>query len=1145
MIEEKVIVDKNNQQVVDTTAVKKVVKDKKKVKKEEADVQQEKKTKKPVKKKKNRDTVDPAETKKNRSKPKKKSDDKKPTAVEHAAVLDGAESSVIVTTLDYEEDVEGEVEVFDYHELEEALGGPVKLHDLPSIQFAPETKKKKSKPIMQKSRSAPSESIAKNPSAKNGKYSAVPPPQSLLSSEKPVKSQKVHTHDHQEKKKKRDKEHESESVKPTATKKKTRKIKAEEVEFKVSAPSVKLPAKKEKGTSTDQKPRSTKSSGFTKRQLGEDVKPVVLAKKEGKDMTKNLNEEQKKELLTVDYCHPYDVLYGRKSRMRFERYLDPKICEKRAKEKETNLYKGILRINKRNRTDAYVTTDKLESDIFIFGLRDRNRALEGDTVFVELVDVDTVWAKKKDGMTRKKDESDSVIVDEKSKPKYAGKVVCVQSVRKDRLFSGTISIQRASNGINAVANGNAAEEETDIEAVNELVDDDEGQETVEGSRSSSSDKEIEPKKDNHHVRVVWFKPLDKRAPLIMIPVKNAPYDILDNEAKYTNLIVVVKITRWPIDSLNPIGAFVRELGHIGNIPAETEAILADNGISELPFSKKALSGLPPTPWSIEQSEIDKRRDLRTTRIFTIDPATAKDLDDAVHVTQLDKDNFEVGVHIADVSHFVKQHTALDHEAFDRGTSTYLCDRVIPMLPSLLCEELCSLNPGVDRLAFSVIWKMDSAGNVKETWFGKTIIRSCAKLAYDDAQNVIEGHGLPKTVIIRDDHKVSDVEQDILYLFEMSKKMRERRFANGALSINSIRLSFKLNDIGEPCEVSIYEQKDANRLIEEFMLRANMSVAEKIREHYPNEALLRQHSPPHEKSLNEFLRIVDSLGYKFDGSTAGSLQESFNSIESEDVKSVLKLLAVKPMQRAKYFCTGSFEDINRFRHYALNVPYYTHFTSPIRRFADIVVHRQLEAALANKKSCGYKKAAVQKAAGHCNERKEGAKNSQDMNLQLYLYHYLYNLEKETKKPVICTAIVTQVLKDAIDILVPEYGLEKRLHVDAIPIERYVFDGNKTTLSVYWKEGVDSSWEWDQKRRSDQDFVEPVGTQIELDDEQDNDDENNEVVTVKIPEELLEENTLDRETRMQTFKTFSKLNVRIQVNVERSPPIVNIYPINPFM
>lgn len=603
--------------------MKKVVKDKKKVKKEEADVQQEKKTKKPVKKKKNRDTVDPAETKKNRSKPKKKSDDKKPTAVEHAAVLDGAESSVIVTTLDYEEDVEGEVEVFDYHELEEALGGPVKLHDLPSIQFAPETKKKKSKPIMQKSRSAPSESIAKNPSAKNGKYSAVPPPQSLLSSEKPVKSQKVHTHDHQEKKKKRDKEHESESVKPTATKKKTRKIKAEEVEFKVSAPSVKLPAKKEKGTSTDQKPRSTKSSGFTKRQLGEDVKPVVLAKKEGKDMTKNLNEEQKKELLTVDYCHPYDVLYGRKSRMRFERYLDPKICEKRAKEKETNLYKGILRINKRNRTDAYVTTDKLESDIFIFGLRDRNRALEGDTVFVELVDVDTVWAKKKDGMTRKKDESDSVIVDEKSKPKYAGKVVCVQSVRKDRLFSGTISIQRASNGINAVANGNAAEEETDIEAVNELVDDDEGQETVEGSRSSSSDKEIEPKKDNHHVRVVWFKPLDKRAPLIMIPVKNAPYDILDNEAKYTNLIVVVKITRWPIDSLNPIGAFVRELGHIGNIPAETEAILADNGISELPFSKKALSGLPPTPWSIEQSEIDKRRDLRTTRIFTIDPATAK------------------------------------------------------------------------------------------------------------------------------------------------------------------------------------------------------------------------------------------------------------------------------------------------------------------------------------------------------------------------------------------------------------------------------------------------------------------------------------------------------------------------------------------
>lgn len=177
-------------------------------------------------------------------------------------------------------------------------------------------------------------------------------------------------------------------------------------------------------------------------------------------------------------------------------------------------------------------------------------------------------------------------------------------------------------------------------------------------------------------------------------------------------------------------------------------------------------------------------------------------------------------------------------------------------------------------------------------------------------------------------------------------MRKRRFESGALSISSIRLSVKLDDSGEPESVYIYELKEANRLIEEFMLRANMSVAEKISRHYPDEALLRRHAPPIERRLEEFLKLADELGYKIDGSSAGGLQSSFDAITSEDVRTVLMVHAIKPMQRAKYFCTGTL-DISKYTHYALNVPLYTHFTSPIRRYADVIVHRQLEAALRNK------------------------------------------------------------------------------------------------------------------------------------------------------------------------------------------------------
>ncbi|KAL7327235.1 hypothetical protein PS15p_209457 [Mucor circinelloides] len=1039
----------------------------------------------------------------------------------------------------------------DYQSLHDALRDSFTLDDKRGpIFFAPQTNKtknyhEKSVPKFSYSTSSTGDasrnSNISSPSAKN-RHAEIPPPASLTTEKLGKKKKTAKTVSIEKSTIVKTKE-----TKTKPNKKSTSTITDEEASYAT------LESKKptEKTKSNDGKKHKSTTT------LGTSVKPVVFVKEEKKKTTvisaKKTNQitqgERKREIKEIkkgmkghdqeDYCHPNDIIHNAKtSRVRFDRYLDPKICHEKVD--KGLFYKGVLRINKRSRNDAYVTCDNLDSDIFINGQHDRNRALEGDTVIVELLDLESVWAKKKESMIQKREQRHSTAAerppqdegqDDKGKPKYVGKVVAITATNKNQVCSGILSIHRHAPAPVKISS-QQNEEDSNTPADNE---DEDSNETASASDS------------NKNIRLVWFRPTDTRKPMIAIQLKNAPADILKNEEKYKNLLMVAKITRWPIDSMNPFGTVLRELGHIGNIVAETQAVLEDNGIVEQPFGQKALKGLPETPWSISQSEIDKRRDLRDTRIFTIDPATAKDLDDAVHVTKLAEDEFEIGVHIADVSHFVHQHTALDHEAFDRGTSTYLCDRVIPMLPSLLCEQLCSLNPGVERLAFSVIWKMDGTGNIKDTWFGKSVIKSCAKLAYEDAQSVIEDQGLPKTASVKS-FSVSEVEQDIKYLYAISKQMRERRFSNGALSINSIRLSFKLNDLGEPCGVSIYEQKDANRLIEEFMLRANMSVAEKIAKHYPNEALLRQHSPPHERTLNEFIKIAENLGYTFDGSTAGSMQKSFSAIESEDVKSVLRLLAVKPMQRAKYFCTGTC-DIIKYRHYALNVPLYTHFTSPIRRFADIIVHRQLEAAINNKDSCGYQKKSVTTAASHCNERKEGAKNSQDMNIQLYLAHYLHMLETQNQKPVICAAIVTQVLKDCFEILVPEYGLEKRVHMDALPIEKFVYDPHKTALAAYWKKGVESNREWDHNRKLDESYVEPSGTQLNYgtvtDEEEDNDYSAASKIAYDIPKELLSDNLIDETTKMQRFESFSKLTVRIQVNVERSPPIINIYPVNPFM
>lgn len=253
-------------------------------------------------------------------------------------------------------------------------------------------------------------------------------------------------------------------------------------------------------------------------------------------------------------------------------------------------------------------------------------------------------------------------------------------------------------------------------------------------------------------------------PLIAIPIDQAPKDFVDNHANYVHKLFVATIKRWPLSSLHPFGQLERELGDIGNIEIETEALLADNNVTTTAFGEKVEKCLPELPWSIPEKELSRRRDLRKDCIFTIDPATAKDLDDAVSVSRLEDGTLEVGVHIADVSHFIKVGSALDREAKSRATTVYLVQKAIPMLPNILCEDLCSLNPNVDRLAFSVFWKMTEDGHVLGTSFSKSVIRSCAQLSYDDAQKVITTGSLdPKIEIIGQSRSLVEENIKIFYV----------------------------------------------------------------------------------------------------------------------------------------------------------------------------------------------------------------------------------------------------------------------------------------------------------------------------------------------------------------------------------------------
>ncbi|KAK9401481.1 DIS3-like exonuclease 2 [Crotalus adamanteus] len=419
-------------------------------------------------------------------------------------------------------------------------------------------------------------------------------------------------------------------------------------------------------------------------------------------------------------------------------------------------------------------------------------------------------------------------------------------------------------------------------------------------------------------------------------------------------------------------------------------------------------------------------------------------------------NFEVGVHIADVSYFVPEGTALDDVASERATSVYLVQKVIPMLPQLLCEELCSLNPMTDRLTFSVIWKLTPQGKILDEWFGRTVIQSCMKLSYDHAQSMIEDpgrvFGAEELPPVSPRHTVAEVHQAVLSLHEIARQLRQQRFTDGALRLDQMKLSFTLDkETGMPQGCYSYQYRDSNKLVEEFMLLANMAVAHRIYRAFPAKALLRRHPPPQTKMLHDLMAFCNQMGLEIECTSAGALHKSLNETfgndqYSEARKEVLTNMFSRPMQMAVYFCTGMLKNETLFRHYALNVPLYTHFTSPIRRFPDIVVHRLLSASLGLGPAPRMEKAEMQKRAEHCNDRKMASKRVQELSVDLFFGVFV----KECG-PLESEAMVMGVLNEAFDVLVLRFGVQKRIYCNALPLVGFQFQkvGKKPQLSLVWE------------------------------------------------------------------------------------------------
>jgi exosome complex exonuclease DIS3/RRP44 len=663
------------------------------------------------------------------------------------------------------------------------------------------------------------------------------------------------------------------------------------------------------------------------------------------------------------------------------------------------LYQGILNISTYNILQGTIQVPQFKKPLLIIGSTNLNRAFNSDLVIVELLPKDK-WK-----------EPSSTIIEE------------------------------SNLGADDNADGDGGEDDVGGQTSN-IVSDKErvllAQEALKVTTSNDNENKLQPTaKVVGIVRRSWryyvgqIDPtsvsaddtgnaskncfvilMDKLLPRIRIRTRKAK-DLLGKR-------IVVVVDSWPSTSRYPNGHFVRSLGEIESAEAETEALLLEHDVEYRPFSKNVLDCLPkegdnwvvPDLKNNDDPQLAKRVDLRDKLVCSIDPPNCVDIDDALHAKPLPNGNYEVGVHIADVTHFVKANTALDQEGAARSTSVYLVDKRIDMLPMLLGTNLCSLKPYVDRFSFSVIWELDENANIVKVDYMKSIIKSREAFSYEKAQNRID-----------DPTQQDELTNSMRILLKLSKKLKQQRLDAGALNLASPEVKVHMDsETSDPNEVEIKKLLETNSLVEEFMLLANISVARKIYDAYPQTAMLRRHAPPpatNFEQLNDMLRVrKPGLSVSLESSKA--LADSLDRcVDEKDpyFNTLLRIMSTRCMMAAEYFPSGSY-GYPEFRHYGLAVDIYTHFTSPIRRYCDVIAHRQLAGAIGyeNLDLSHRDKAKMEFIVKNMNKRHRNAQFAGRASIEYYVGQVMRNNETEHEGYVI------KCFNNGIVVLVPKFGIE---------------------------------------------------------------------------------------------------------------------------
>ncbi|MDO6801029.1 ribonuclease R [Wenyingzhuangia sp. 1_MG-2023] len=542
--------------------------------------------------------------------------------------------------------------------------------------------------------------------------------------------------------------------------------------------------------------------------------------------------------------------------------------------------------------------------------------------------------------------------------------------------------------------------------------------------------------------------LSARFGFVVTDDRSMPNDIFIPKDKISTAVdgdkVVAKITDWSGDSKNPYGEITRVLGQAGEHNTEIHAILAEYDLPyEFPPGVEAAA--EQLDVAITEEEIAKRRDMRDVLTFTIDPRDAKDFDDALSFQILENGNYEIGIHIADVSHYVVENSILDDEAYNRATSVYLVDRVVPMLPEMLSNGVCSLRPNEEKLTFSAVFQMNDKAEIVNEWFGRTVTYSDKRFAYEEAQVILEqpdekNHSIPAEISLTDEAYDVDpkISEAILKMDVLAKIMRGKRLKSGALAFDKVETKFNLDENANPIGVFFKESKDANKLIEEFMLLANRKVAEFVGKTKSGEAkktfIYRVHDEPNIDKLEALGTLVSKFGYgintKSRMTTSSSLNKLLSDVHGKAESNMIETLTIRSMSKAEY----TTENIG---HYGLAFDYYSHFTSPIRRYPDVMAHRLLQHYLDKGKSVSTEE--YEEKCKHSSEMEMLASKAERDSIKYMQIKYMQNFTGIAFK-----GVISGVTEWGIYIEIIENKCEGMVRTRDITSDHFAFDQDEYAL-----------------------------------------------------------------------------------------------------